>query len=320
MWIFGRHRHISHEVLSEYLDGRLHGAQRERVGRQVTSCALCQEELESLRATISLLRDLPDVPAPRSFTLAGPPRVVTTQSAPRPFRAPSWAYAGAASLAGLALAVMVSADATGLFTPSTVTPPPESFAAQATQPTPAPGTAANSAEDLSTTEAENDSAPETESMQALRASEAPKSDGEPAQGGAAQEADQPPASEQDAESSEGAPAPPAAAEDAGVAGPEGTAGASGAATEGGLPSDEPDKGAGASSGEDAPALAQSEPPVDAAREVPTSEPGLVSEFIAEEMGTPLVWRVLEGVAAALLVMFLTFLFLQRRRTRRLVNN
>jgi hypothetical protein len=285
MWIFGRHRHLSHEVLSEYQDGRLHGAQRERVSRQVNSCAFCQEELESLRTITSLLRDLPDTPVPRSFTLAAPPPVETTQSAARPFRAPSWAYAGAASLAGLALAVMVSADVTGLITPSTLATPPESFTAQAPQPTPAPAT----------------TAPQPESMQALRAADAP-------------EADQPPASEREAGTGAAAAPSAATAEDAGAAG-----GPSGPAAEG-SPPDDSDKGATPPSGEDAMAFAQSEQPADAAGEVPTSEPIPASELAEEEMGTPLVWRVLEGVAAALFLVFLTVLLLQRRKARRSVNN
>ena len=289
MWIFGRHRHLSHEVLSEYLDGRLHGAQRERVSRQLNSCAFCQEELESLRATISLLGDLPDVPAPRSFTLAAPPRVAATQSASRPFRAPSWAYAGAASLAGLALAVLVSADVTGLFTPSTPVPPQESFTAQAPQATPAPTPLASSAGPSPTPGPESDSAPQPDSRQALRAAKAPKSDAEPSEGGATPEADQPPASDQEAMTGAAAAPSAAPAEDAGPAGPEGT------------------KGPGGPSGP-------------AAGEVPTSEPGPVPQFAGGEMGTPLLWRVLEGVAAALLLVSLTVLVLQWRKARRSVDN
>jgi hypothetical protein len=310
MWIFGRHRHLSPEALSEYLDGHLRGAQRQRVSRQVNSCASCQDELESLRATISLLRDLPDTPAPRSFTLAGPPRVVATQSAPRPFRAPSWAYAGAASLAGLALAVLVSADVTGLFTPTGVSGTPEPFTTQALQapastpapqPTPAPAT----------------TAPQPESMQALRAAEAPEVDAQPSEEGAIPEADQPPTSEREAGTGAAAAPSAATAEDAGAAG-----GPSGPTTdEGGLLLDDSDKRAAAPNGEDATAFAQSEQPAEEITEVPTSEPDPVSEFAAEEeMGTPLVWRVLEGVVAALLLVFLTVLVLQRRKAPPSVKN
>jgi hypothetical protein len=38
------------------------------------------------------------------------------------------------------------------------------------------------------------------------------------------------------------------------------------------------------------------------------------------MGTPLLWRVLEGVAAALLLVSLTVLVLQWRKARRSVDN
>ena len=130
MWIFGRHRHLSAELLSEYLDERLSGAQQARVAQQVESCTSCRDELENLRATVSLLQALPELPMRRTFTLAAPPPEPITLRQPVAFRAPNWVYAGAASVAGLALAVLISADTVGLLT--TPAPVDRTISSQAT--------------------------------------------------------------------------------------------------------------------------------------------------------------------------------------------
>ena len=63
------------------------------------SCSRCREELDSLRATISHLRQLPQHTLPRSFTLAGPPPQIAAGRSDQTRWVPAWAYAGAASLA-----------------------------------------------------------------------------------------------------------------------------------------------------------------------------------------------------------------------------
>ena len=109
-----RHAHVSLETLSDYLDGRLQESVAGRVDRQVIDCDACRKELESLRSTVLLLRQLPEATPPRSFTLAGPP-AQPVEARPLPLlKIPQWAYAAAASAAALVLAVLVSADATGL--------------------------------------------------------------------------------------------------------------------------------------------------------------------------------------------------------------
>ena len=126
MWIIGRHRHIKPERLSESLDGRLPAGAQARIDRAVASCAYCREDLESLQATRSLLREMPPLTLPRSFVLPAAPQT----GMPGPDRAapadvsstllgrlPAWGYAGVASLAGLSLALMVLADATGRLAP-----------------------------------------------------------------------------------------------------------------------------------------------------------------------------------------------------------
>ena len=114
MWIISKHRHIKPETLSAYLDGQLSGREQDRIGRAVAECADCQEELESLRATVSLLHTLPAFSPSRSFVLTAAPAAgpAITTELPRfsPRRVPGWAYAGAASLAGLAVILLVLAD------------------------------------------------------------------------------------------------------------------------------------------------------------------------------------------------------------------
>ncbi len=122
MGIFGLgHRHISPETFTGYLDGRLRPQTRERLDRVMAGCSDCRLEMESLRDTVAMLRQLPVITPRRSFVMSGAPQPVPQmiqQARPiSPFRVPQWAYAGAASLAALALAVLVSVDASGLVSP-----------------------------------------------------------------------------------------------------------------------------------------------------------------------------------------------------------
>ena len=118
MWTLRRsHQHIKPEALSEYLDGRLQGRPLARVDQQLESCDVCRDELESLRAMVTLLRDLPVEPPRQNFTMAAPPpQPVQVIHSPL-LKVPQWAYAGAASVAAIVLVVLVSADATGLLAP-----------------------------------------------------------------------------------------------------------------------------------------------------------------------------------------------------------
>ena len=118
MWIFGKHQHLKPETLSEYLDGRLTGREQGKAERAAAECALCQGELEGLRATVSLLRTLPELAPSRSFTLSAPPVTQPFTAIDRPSlfpsRVPAWAYAGAAALAGLAILLYALTDTGGL--------------------------------------------------------------------------------------------------------------------------------------------------------------------------------------------------------------
>lgn len=54
-------------LLSEYIDNRLPAQERHRLEAHLAACPQCQEELASLRATVTMLRALPPVPVPRGF-------------------------------------------------------------------------------------------------------------------------------------------------------------------------------------------------------------------------------------------------------------
>jgi hypothetical protein len=69
-----RGHELVQERLSEYLDGRLPADQRADVEHHLEECRECSRELQALRATRQMLRSLPPVPLPRSFTLEAAPR------------------------------------------------------------------------------------------------------------------------------------------------------------------------------------------------------------------------------------------------------
>jgi len=71
-------------LLSTYLDGRASQAERALVERHLKSCANCERNLASLRATVAAVRTMPHVRAPRSFAL---PRSMAKQP-----RSTPWLY------------------------------------------------------------------------------------------------------------------------------------------------------------------------------------------------------------------------------------
>ena len=114
MWIFGRHRHLSADRLADYVSGRLTAQERSRIEGALAECSRCREELESLQETRSLLQALPDFTLPRSFVLPAAPAHIPesgpTRSAIGWPRVPVWAYAGAASVAAVAIFLFVATD------------------------------------------------------------------------------------------------------------------------------------------------------------------------------------------------------------------
>lgn len=116
------HQHIKNDTLSEYLDGRIPGSALLRFEQDLAACQSCQDDMESLRSTITMLRELPEEAPRRSFVMTAPPpmHARTPSSAfglPNFLRVPQWAYAGAASLAVIVFVALISADASGLLAP-----------------------------------------------------------------------------------------------------------------------------------------------------------------------------------------------------------
>jgi anti-sigma factor RsiW len=57
------------EQLTSYLDGELDGKERERLELHLESCRSCREECDSLRQTVSLLHNMPEVSSERTFRI-----------------------------------------------------------------------------------------------------------------------------------------------------------------------------------------------------------------------------------------------------------
>ena len=96
------------ESLSAYIDGELAGRERAQVEQHLKECQACAENLRTLRQTLALLKELPVIPAPRSFAVR--PGVAR----PRPAPAPSaWGYGllkGATAIAALLLVLLIGGD------------------------------------------------------------------------------------------------------------------------------------------------------------------------------------------------------------------
>ena len=88
-------------ALSSYVDGRLNPDEEARMEEHLSTCRGCREDLESLRATVALLRSLPEVTPSRSFAVA-PVRAMPGRRALPALR---FATAGAALLLVLAFTV-----------------------------------------------------------------------------------------------------------------------------------------------------------------------------------------------------------------------
>lgn len=76
-----RKREQRDELLSAYLDDQLSAGERARLEAQLATDPALRAELDTLRHTVALVRDLPPVPVPRNFIL---PQTVAAR--PRPVR------------------------------------------------------------------------------------------------------------------------------------------------------------------------------------------------------------------------------------------
>ena len=288
MWtLTRRHRHLKPDTLAEYMDGRLGATARTRVDQQLASCGDCREELEELRATVSLLRQLPTEPVPHSFSMPAPPVEPISPRASAPLRVPQWVYAGAASAAVVVLAVLVSADATGLLEPATPRVAGETaveadLATAATDQTTPIQTAAQIP--AVTVEAEREFS--------LQAAAAPPRDV------AAQ------AAPEAAMAAEAAQVPAAQVPTE-------------AASDREMPSPMPavDQTRDGEATEAPPPTSRTSAPLPLSADLTTADPGPGLAPPEEPGGTAMVWRVLEAIAAALGLVFLGGLLLHRRSQR-----
>ena len=327
------HQHIKNETLSEYLDGRIQGSALASVEQQLTDCQECRTEMESLRLTLTMLRELPEEAPRNSFVMAAPPLMPAREPSSafhlpnfgllNYLRVPQWAYAGAASVAVIVFVALISADATGLLSTdddsqfqvvyTTVTREDESVAAapQAAQEDPAPQAAQAAAP---AAPPEDSAPPQTTAPAATAALAAPEQRlaAAPAQESVGQDSSETATSEDAAapiamaaEAPLDRTAAAAATVEPGLApNPEQAAGAAGPRAESGSVSDD--------------GLAETETPPIAPPEVekvPATAPAPTGVLPPESEGTALVWRVLEGIAAALGLLFLVALGLKWRLTR-----
>ena len=111
--IFNRGHGRFLEMLSDHVDGELPEAERIALEAHLQGCDSCTEELESLRATVQMLRRMPEVEAPRSFRIA--PAAVTAPTPPPERPVLLWAMRVSTALAVVAFTVMVAGNVTGLF-------------------------------------------------------------------------------------------------------------------------------------------------------------------------------------------------------------
>jgi anti-sigma factor RsiW len=120
MWWIRRKKqiHTQPELLSEYVDGRLSASRMEAVERHLSACASCQREVESLRATVALLKQVPLMRPHRSYVLLDRPAPVVRSLVPL------WAMGAAASLVLLIFVSILAADLGGALSTERFAPAP----------------------------------------------------------------------------------------------------------------------------------------------------------------------------------------------------
>ena len=107
--LFDKFRHGKlRELLSSYIDDEVSDSERRRVERHLPTCEECRQELESLRVTVTALRQLPEIQTARSFAIT---------AEPQPMRdGLGWVLGVrlAASAAAVVLVGLILVDVTGL--------------------------------------------------------------------------------------------------------------------------------------------------------------------------------------------------------------
>jgi hypothetical protein len=100
------------ELLSAYLDGEMEAEEQACAEAQLADDPQLQSELEALRRTVEMVRELPTQPVPRNFIL---PQTAATRSRPTPAARPrrSWTaplLTAATALASLLFVVVLAGD------------------------------------------------------------------------------------------------------------------------------------------------------------------------------------------------------------------
>jgi hypothetical protein len=130
--MFKRFKRSEHErveeLLSAYIDGELSIEEATLVEKHLRDCSACTQDLETLRQTVNLVRQLPAISPPRSFTIS---HLVV------PERPRAWGYVylkGATALAALLLIVLLAGDLgfQHLWAPRMAVPAPQPMAIEAT--------------------------------------------------------------------------------------------------------------------------------------------------------------------------------------------
>ena len=129
---FRRRKHNRlQELLSAYIDGEASNSEVTEVEEHLAGCGECRIELDSLRATVGLLRGLPQFDVPRSFVLTEAPAFVSQRPPPI-----VWTARLATSAAALLLFALLMGDAFGILS-QTELAQEVNFAALQDAPTPA---------------------------------------------------------------------------------------------------------------------------------------------------------------------------------------
>jgi hypothetical protein len=98
------------ELLSAYIDGEVTGDERALVETHLVTCVACARDMATLRQTVTMLRQLPSVAAPRPFTLR------ESDVAPiRPARPAWWRLPWAQGLVAAAAVLLCVAAAGGVW-------------------------------------------------------------------------------------------------------------------------------------------------------------------------------------------------------------
>ena len=190
-----QHAHIGIEQLSAYLDNQVTAAERTRTETHLRDCATCQAELHSLRQTVTLLRALPRVRAPRAFTLSEAQVGIR-----RPADRPAWLGGMVRWVGAVTAIVLVAVVAATVLRPRSAAPS-QTIARVVTVAPAAPGLDAETPRTLTVEKAQPENAAPAENRSAQEAASAP------AATAAMAEQAPTPAAEQPAEAPALAPAP-----------------------------------------------------------------------------------------------------------------